>query len=106
MSDERRIALAYRRLQLALTRAGYGLDGETLESAVTAAAKVVENRGDRDDFLPDCDTSDSYDHWFTEWRLNPLGMQREERFCFRCGLMETQEIRMASGENDKRGSDA
>lgn len=88
-----RIDLAFRRLQLALRRTGYEFDGKTLEAAVKAAALVVEDRGERDDFLPDCDTVDGRTHWWTEWESNILNGLREDRFCFRCGVMEWQEIR-------------
>jgi hypothetical protein len=42
-----RIDLAYRRLQIALTRAGYG-SGDTLEAAVKRAARIVEEAANGD----------------------------------------------------------
>lgn len=92
---QERINLAFRRLRLALLRSGYEFDGDGLESAVTRAAHIVEDRGERDDFLADCDRVDSRDHWWTEWKSNPLNALREDRFCFRCGTMETQGIEVS-----------
>lgn len=87
-----RVDLAFRRLRLALLRAGYGFDGDTLEAAVTRAAQIVEDRGERDDYLSPCGEDNDREHWWTEWKSNPLNALREDRFCFRCGSMEWQTI--------------
>jgi hypothetical protein len=86
-----RLSLARRRLLLAFDKRGEPLAADTqLEGAVKAAAQIIER--EPRDLLPDCDSDPSREHWWTEWRLNPLGLQREERFCFECGSMESQEL--------------
>lgn len=91
-----RIDLAFRRLQIALLRSGYRFEGTELESAVTAAAQIVERRVNDDDRLPACD-DEGREHWWTEWRSNPFNALCEERFCFECGSMETQTIGPSGG---------
>lgn len=86
-----RIDLAFRRLQLAFLRAGYAFQDDTLEAAVTRAARIVEDRADREDNLQFC--AEMHEHWWTDWQASPFSALREERFCFRCGSMEYQEIR-------------
>lgn len=86
------VDLAFRRLQIALQRRGVDFEGTTLHAAVVAAAQIVEHGAEPLDFLPDCETRDR-EHWWTEWRSNPMNALREDRFCFDCGMCESQELR-------------
>lgn len=110
MSDPR-IALAFRRLQLGLLRSGYVFDGPDLEEAVKATIHIVEGtdgvRGryagpyvgprsacgcpDRPDeaYQPHPDELCDWSHWHPNQFSKGL---REDRFCWKCGSMETQEL--------------
>lgn len=86
--------LAFRRLQIALSRRladEGGFQGDGLHAAVVAAAQIIEHGAEPLDFLPDCE-SHGREHWWTVWRLNDRDALREERYCFDCGTVETQQI--------------
>lgn len=101
--EQVRIDFAFRRLQIAFLRAGYEFYGTTLEAAVQRAARIVEDRADRDDTLAICD--EPHVHWWTDWEPHPTDAMREERFCFRCGSQEWQALTDPAAPSGKGRSD-
>jgi hypothetical protein len=105
-----RIDLAFRRLQLGLQRSGYVFDGAELEEVVRAAIHVVEGTdGIRDRYAgeyvgprTECGCPDRPDEAYqphpgqpcdwSEWHPSQFEDLREDRFCWRCGSMETQRM--------------
>jgi hypothetical protein len=109
-----RIDLAFRRLQLGLLRSGYTFDGGDLEEAVKATIWLVEKgqhayatayAGPRSDcgcpdrpdeaYQPHPDEPCDWSHWHSNRHADGL---REDRFCWKCGSVETQDLKPSQSD--------